>query len=545
MEVTYPALSGGRVILRNNEKHTVRYNRVLSAYLGLRIRGPIGAEVLIQPNERNAPGFHRMTVVVLRAGTTYYEFPTMDSFSTVNLQVVNATGPVEIEEVRASFVSYPVSYRGAFESSDAELNRIWQASRWATQICMQTHHLDSPHHQEPISDFGDYLIEAAENYYAFGEPWLIRQDLRKFGLLLRQSGYLNFHTSYSLLWLQSLLEYYDYTGDAALVKELAPVAHGLLDRFTGWRGKNGLISEAPNYMFMDWVNIAGIPCHHPPAVIGQGYMTAFYYRGLADGMRIAELLRDGERSARYRSLRTEVAAAFQRELWDPERGLYRDGKPFQTTVAPGQWLPADTAIETFSPHVNALAVLYDLAPESARAPMLQKVMAGGQPNVQPYFMHFLFAAMSHAGLFETYAVPQMQRWRLHPDTGTMAEMWGSGDLSHGWVGTPLIQMSARILGVTPSSPGFQTVAIRPLPSGLTSARGKVPTPRGDVEVSWKRTGAALSLDVVIPATSTAEVILPGREAVTLDGSTVARNAQGAVAVSPGRHNLSVLLGRGE
>ena len=89
---------------------------------------------------------------------------------------------------------------------------------------MQTHHLDSPHHQEPISDPGDYLIEALENYYAIGEPWLAWQDLRKFGLLLKYSDYYNFHTSYSLLWLQMLMDYYDYydyTGDIALVRELA------------------------------------------------------------------------------------------------------------------------------------------------------------------------------------------------------------------------------------------------------------------------------------------------------------------------------------
>ena len=31
----------------------------------------------------------------------------------------------------------------------------------AVQICLQTHHLDSPNHQEPISDPGDYVIERA------------------------------------------------------------------------------------------------------------------------------------------------------------------------------------------------------------------------------------------------------------------------------------------------------------------------------------------------------------------------------------------------
>jgi len=76
-----------------------------------------------------------------------------------------------------------------------------------------------------------------------------------------------------------LMDYYNFTGDKALIGELAPNIHELLDTYTSWRGKNGILSDAPNYMFMDWVKINGIECHHPPAVIGQGYLTAFYYNG--------------------------------------------------------------------------------------------------------------------------------------------------------------------------------------------------------------------------------------------------------------------------
>ncbi|MBV8070111.1 MAG: hypothetical protein JO270_09420, partial [Acidobacteriaceae bacterium] len=202
MEAIFRPLEESAVTLSSGQAQAVRFDRVLSAYLGFKLRGAAGAVLFIQPNELDRPGFNRMSAVVLRDGVTFYELPFMDSLSTVNLTVTNTAAPVEIEDIRACFVSYPVTYRGSFESSDPELNRIWQASRWATQMCMQTRHLDSPDHQEPISDFGDYLIEAAENDYAFGERWLARQDLRKFAGILKNSGYLNFHTSYSLLWLQ-------------------------------------------------------------------------------------------------------------------------------------------------------------------------------------------------------------------------------------------------------------------------------------------------------------------------------------------------------
>jgi len=51
------------------------------------------------------------------------------------------------------------------------------------------------------------------NHYAFAQPWLARQDLRKFAWLLADEHDRNFHTSYAIAWLQMLMDYYDYTGD--------------------------------------------------------------------------------------------------------------------------------------------------------------------------------------------------------------------------------------------------------------------------------------------------------------------------------------------
>ena len=97
-------------------------------------------------------------------------------------------------------------------------------------------------------------------------------------------------------------------------------------------------------------------------------MTAFYCRALSDAARVADLPGDHRAGARYAELRAEVVAAYNRELWDPAKGLYRDGKPFQTSVKPNDWLPADKDIETLSAQNNVLAVLYDIAPKDGSRP---------------------------------------------------------------------------------------------------------------------------------------------------------------------------------
>ena len=72
--------------------------------------------------------------------------------------------------------------------------------------------------------------------------------------------------------------------------------HDLLDLFDSYIGESGLITEAPNYMFMDWVNVRNYNLHHPPASMGQGYMSAFYFRALQYGSELSRLCGDTDRA---------------------------------------------------------------------------------------------------------------------------------------------------------------------------------------------------------------------------------------------------------
>jgi hypothetical protein len=516
---------GHAIAVSGDGVFSVNFDRILSGYVSFRATAHAGTIVTLEPLETRDGTPFRPAQITLREGETTFEYPVFDSFSTLRVTVSHATSPVEFGDIRATFVSDPVDYTGSFVSSDPWMNRLWTTARWLTQICMQDHYLDSPNHQEPIGDFGDYLIESLENDYAFQQPYLARQDLIKFAAVLDNANSVNFHTSYSMLWLQMLMDFYDHTGDSALLQQLKPTVDRLLDHYATFLGADGLLSEAPNYMFMDWVTIDGFQTHHPPAVIGTGYLTAFFYNGLADGARLAKLTGDSTRAAQYEQMRTSLHTAFNKQLWDEKTGLYKDGIPFHNHQKDPNWLPEDKAIVTHSPHVNALAVLYDLAPKNRQRAIMDAIFADPPLNVQPYFMHFVFAAEDHAGVFDRYAWTQMQRWHLNLETHTFNEDWYGGDWSHAWGGTPLLQMSARILGVTPAAPGYRRVAIRPHLAGLSFAKGIVPTALGDVTVSWVKTGSAFTLDVTVPDAAGTDITLPetglANPQLTVDGKPTA------------------------
>ena len=76
---------------------------------------------------------------------------------------------------------------------------------------------------------------------------------------------------------------------------------------------------------------------------------------------------------------------------------------------------------------------------------------------------------------------------------TGAQVDSSPSLDHGWSSGAAPALTNYVLGVQPTSPGFATFTVTPHPSGLTSASGVVPTPRGPIRVSWSTTsGEALA-----------------------------------------------------
>ena len=81
-----------------------------------------------------------------------------------------------------------------------------------------------------------------------------------------------------------------------------------------------------------------------------------------------------------------------------------------------------------------------------------------------------------------------------------------------------------VAGLAPASPGYRTLRVAPRPGpGITSASATHETPYGTASVAWTVEGDAFTLELVVPANSTAQVSLP-------DGSAT-------FEVAAGRHTF--------
>jgi alpha-L-rhamnosidase len=77
----------------------------------------------------------------------------------------------------------------------------------------------------------------------------------------------------------------------------------------------------------------------------------------------------------------------------------------------------------------------------------------------------------------------------------------------------------RVAGLAPAAPGYRRIRVAPLPTPeLTWARTAHDTPYGQAAVRWTLDGEDLAVEVVVPPSVEAEIVLPDGSAPVTVGS---------------------------
>lgn len=393
--------------------------------------------------------------------------------------------PVHIS-VQFLFEHYPLKQIGKFQCSDEWLNQVYEVCRHTLLICDQSIRLDSPMHQEPLGCTGDYYIESLMEMAVSGNTQLTRADIIRTAELLSLQEGVMFHTTYSLIWVQMLKDYIDYSGDTEVINEVQNALDILLCRFETYISESGLPEKAPNYMFVDWMMVDGYSLHHPPKALGLSALSAFYYRALVIAEELYRNVGSVEKARNCEQRAANLKLSFQM-LYHNERGLYCEGVSTEDLVSSNEWLPKNSKKAYYGVYANALAVLYDLCPDDKKKEVIKRILEDKNlPDVQPYFMHFVLEAVWAAGLFKEYGMQLIRRWIpivQMCDKG-LAEGWHRPqedyifDHSHAWGGTPAFQLPTRLLGLEILVPGMKKIRLKPRLYGLQWAEIEYPTPYG-------------------------------------------------------------------
>ena len=434
-------------------------------------------------------------------------------FRYVRIRFLRGAPVTAYKSIRVEGIYDPVAYAGSFVSSDPLLNRIWETGAYTAHLCMQDGIWDAPK-RDRGRWAGDLDIEGHVISTVFGDRALTEETLR--ALVPSAGAHVNGIPSYSALWITSLADLYQHFGDIAFLLSQRQALLGILAGMDASLNADGLFdNHAHQWLFVDWA--PGLYAYTPESRIGTQLQ---YIRAYHAAAALLRALDDAAAGQRYDAQATRALNAIH-ALRDANGATYGD-----------TW------------QLNALATVVD-DPKTAGAIWTRvlshvKQDAPADQVVSPYFNAYVLEAMDVTGhqqqaldwiraywggmlaegatsFWESYDL----RW---PKTNPQLSLQADGtsgyfvSLAHGWSSGPTAWLTENVLGITPSSPAYDTVDIRPRLLGLDYAGGTVPTPHGTIAIHIDRQkGIDLDLPPGIARATVAYYASDPTREVFLDG----------------------------
>ena len=511
---------------------TVRFlldaREVTLGYPDLRWRGGRGstirytyAENLFAPNKSK---IHRdSTEGMIAKG--YFDIVRPDGGSAVRsyrptwyrtfryIEIAVATGAEALELYAPTYerVTSTIPMVAEWRSDDARLDSIVAMSRRTVELCTQDYFLSDAYY-ETMQYVGDTKVHALVWQALTGDLRHTRNALLDFHRSRNEDGMLRscfplryhfYHGSYSLIWVDMLVDYLARTGDTTFVAQFAPGVTQTLDYFEPHVDpETATLVGIPYKPFVDWytggydgVDATGddeisVPYALQYAHALQSAERLFTALAIADPAQ-ADTYRG--RAERYRTQAAAVVEKIRGNAYDADLGLvaeHPNGQPV------GQ-------------HATILGVLTGVVPEAERSEALAAVLADTSlVQATYYFRYYLLEALRQ----NAYALHQNGRlgstvedafapWYdiLAQGATTVVERFedenkATRSEAHPWGASPALFVYSLLAGIDLESPTADAIRMAPTFGHLTHLRGYCPAygPEAGVRFDLHRDGPRLS-----------------------------------------------------
>jgi hypothetical protein len=368
--------------------------------------------------------------------------------------------------------------------------------------------MDTPYYEQ-LQYVGDTRLQALISLYVAGDDRLMRQAIKHFddsripeGITASRypSELRQLIPPFSLVYVAMVHDYYMHRDDPRYVRQYLTGFRGILDWYGRYVDDTGMLGPMPYWNFVDWTARwqRGVPSGADNGHSATISLLLVYALDRAAVLESDLGLRAIAQSYRHRADSLRVAT--RRRVWDPTRQLFRDSP--------------DSA--AYSQQTNVLAILTDAVPRAEQRALMERVLADSTLiPASYYFSFYLLEALQKVGLGDRY-IEQLAPWRTMLALGLTSapeKPEPTRSDSHAWSAHPNYGLLATVLGVRPASPGFRTVRIAPALGPLRHAEGRIPHPRGDIDVSLTREGASgLRTDITMPSGVTGRFEWRGRTA---------------------------------
>lgn len=411
-----------------------------------------------------------------------------------------------------------------FESSNEMLDNVWDLMTHSIVVGAQESFVDTPT-REKGGFLGDSWMVGTSAMATMGERLMNQRVLKEFLTSQEQywpDGRMNAVypnvdgkrdiPDYTQMFLFWAWDYFQQTGNVQFLKDYYLQMKMIVNYVYSHRDdQTGLIhnltggSGAYKYGIIDW-----------PATMRYGYDTnteartvinLYAYYDFVIFAKIAALVDETVDHNFFEYRADEIKKSINSHLINKD-GLYIDG------------LKSDLSQSTHvSQHANMLPLAMGIVPEESYSKVVELVKSK-KMNVGMVTLKWLTESIGIADegehLIDLYTNTEWAGWAKCIEAGatTTWESWDALEigesLSHPWGAVGVLGIQNYILGVQALLPQFEKIQVKPLWFGdkLNSAKGIVPTDRGNIIISWTRSEKEYKLNIEIPVNMTACVSIP-------------------------------------
>jgi alpha-L-rhamnosidase len=528
-----------RVTLTNGT-WLVDFGRCIDGWpkLTMRANGPgdvVRVEYFQMAAERKPAGWDRY---ICRGGTETWKPEIGRHTSFQVLKVSGYAGELKAADVRGIWAYCDADVAGRFHCSSELLNSIYEMSERSARQNIQQGiiSVDANREQSPWTadswNIGNVLL------YNHRNSMVMDKIVRDYAAEQLTNG--DFYAcspapmfeipEWSMYWPMLLWQQYLFSGDQALLREMAPRLAHFLEWIKAYQDPKTKLLNPPGWRISEYAG-GKMP--------SGGYNTATtcqYYENLRIASQVFSVLGETNQSNEYLRQAEAVKAGINANLFN------------------GEFYLARTDRKEMFPLASAWALRFDIEPATFKSKILDAIEKAGKPNIGGYGGDAFYSGLLNAGGGD-FVVRDLARYRpMLEHNKANWESFGGAEANHAWTAYPGYLFQKYILGIQPTSGGFATFDVRPETGGLTFAEGAVPTVKGLVTTRWEKSAnGRFSLSVSVPANTRAAIYLPklcrGVVSITESGkllwpATAPASDPGVIAVTEEDASIKCLVGAG-
>lgn len=450
--------------------------------------------------------------LIISNGEIFQKFSPnwMRTFRFIEFEIETKGEPLTLN----SFVNYKIRAAipsvAQFSSNNEIYNHIFDICKRTVDICTQDYFLSDAYY-ETLQYVGDTKIHSLVWQAMSGNLAHTENAIRQFhhsrdaegnilGAFPLRSTFI--YPTYSLIWVDMIADYYELTRDKDFIRAYKNGIAHTLGGFEKNMNDLNLVNQTPYRYFVDWYtgpnNGGGTATNNGGE--NSAVVSLHYAYALMHASKLFAEIGDDAASQEYAKRAKEIKVSVYDLCYDTEKEMFAE-RP-------------DKSI--YDQHTNIMAILTNAIDEDLQKELLVKLLNKKELlQATYYYRYYLFEAIKKVNAPELFALAQ-KPWEemITNSMTTTLERFESKEKPtrsevHPWSASPAYFYFNYLAGIQSTKNNFEEIQIAPSFGELQTIEGLLPTEKGNILFSLKKSGSKLLAEVTIPDGIKGEILWRG------------------------------------